>query len=202
MTGATTRRRLGTGNAKNRALLVDAAEQLLCEEGYAAVTARKVAARAGLKLPLVYYYFQTMDDLILEVARRNSDKRLSRFVQALASPEPLRALWELNSDPSRAIRAAELQALANHSEVIRSEVVATARQFRALQIEAVERLLAARGVDLEAYPAGAIVTIVAALARAMAQDCALGVDQGYAEAVTLVEGALAPLARDRPDANR
>ncbi len=91
-------RRLGTESAKNRALLIEAAERLLSAEGYVAITARKVAAKAGLKLPLVYYYFKTMDDLILEVARKNTAKRLKRFVRALTSPEPLRALWELSSD--------------------------------------------------------------------------------------------------------
>ena len=42
---------------------MDAAEQLLLEEGYAAVTSRRVGARAGLKPQLVHYYFRTMDDL-------------------------------------------------------------------------------------------------------------------------------------------
>lgn len=187
-------RRLGTENAKNRALLVDTAERVLCEDGYAAITARNVAARAGLKVPLVYYYFRTMDDLILEVVRKNTAKRNKRFVSALASSDPLRALWDLNREPSSAISTTELIALANHRESIRNEVVAIAREFRSLQIEAVDRLLAARGVDREAFPAGAVVTIVTALTRTMAQDCALGVSEGYDEAVALVERGLKMLA--------
>jgi AcrR family transcriptional regulator len=190
-------RRLGTETATNRALLIETAERLLCEEGYAAITARKVADKAGLKLPLVYYYFKTMDDLILEVVRKNTAKRLKRFVRALASPEPLRAIWELNRDRSSgAISTTELLALANHRESIRTEIVAAARQFRVLQIEAVDRLLASKGVDREAYPATAVVTIVAALTRAMAQDSALGVDDGYADAVSLIERGIEFLCRD------
>lgn len=185
-----TQRRLGAENAKNRALLIDATEQILCEEGYAAVTARRVASKAGLKVQLVYYYFQTMDELILAFARKNTAKRLERFVQALVAPEPLRALWELNSDPASAILATELIALANHRETIRTEIVANGQQFRALQIDAVAGLLAAKGVNPEAYPPSAIVTIAAALARTMAQDCALGVTEGYAEAVGLVQRGL------------
>ena len=42
-------RRIGAPDAKNRGVLLDAAEQLLLEEGYAAVTSRRVAERAGLK---------------------------------------------------------------------------------------------------------------------------------------------------------
>lgn len=190
-------RRLGTESAKNRALLIEAAERLLSEEGYVAITARKVANKAGLKLPLVYYYFKTMDDLILEVARKNTAKRLKRFVRALATPEPLRAIWELSRDHTSAISTTEVLALANHRESIRTEVVAAARQFRALQIEAVDQLLTAKGVDKSLYPAAGIVTIVTALTRAMAQDSAIGAADGYAEAVSLIERGIDLLLRDK-----
>lgn len=186
----TSQRRLGAKTAKNRVRLIEATERVLCEEGYAAVSARRVAEEAGVKLPLVYYYFKTMDDLILEVVRKNSARRRKQFVQALTSPDPLRAIWEVNRDHSSAISATELIALANHRESIRTEVVAAAREFRSLQIEAVDRLLADRGIDRETWPPAGIVAIVAALTRAMAQDRALGVDEGYDEAVELVERGL------------
>lgn len=195
VTGTTTQRRLGSESAKNRGLLIEATERLLIEEGYPAVTARKVASKAGLKVQLVYYYFQTMDDLILAVVQKNTAKRLERFEQALAAAEPLRAIWELNSDPPSAIPAAELIAMASHREAIRTEIIASSSHFRTLQIEAVAQLLKAKGVDLEKYPAAGIVTIVAALARAMVQDCALGTSEGYEEAVMLVERGLAFLSK-------
>ena len=46
---ASSSRRIGAPDSKTRALLVDAAEALLLDEGYAAVTSRRVAAKAGLK---------------------------------------------------------------------------------------------------------------------------------------------------------
>jgi hypothetical protein len=42
-------------------------------------------------------------------------------------------------------------------------------------------------VDPERFPAAGIVTIVTALARALVQDSALGVPDGYAEALKLTE---------------
>ena len=186
----TPQRRLGTETAKNRILLIKTAERLLIDEGYAAVTARKVASAAGLKVPLVYYYFQTMDDLLLEVVRKNIVERKKRFVRALASPDPLKEIWNLNRNQTNTISATEMLTMANHREALRPEIVAAAKEFRALQIEAVDRLLEAKGIDREKYPAGAIVTIVAALTRAMSQDNALGVSQGYDEAVKLVESGL------------
>ena len=67
-------RRIGAPDAKNRIVLLDAAEQLLIEEGYAAVTSRRVADRAGLKPQLVHYYFRTMEDLFLAVFHRRAER--------------------------------------------------------------------------------------------------------------------------------
>jgi TetR/AcrR family transcriptional regulator len=56
-------RRMGSPEAKNRAALLDAAEQIMLEEGYPAASSRRVAEKAGLKHPLVHYYFHGMDEL-------------------------------------------------------------------------------------------------------------------------------------------
>ena len=96
---ATTARRLGAETSKSRAALLDAAERLMLQEGYAAVTSRRVAASAGLKPQLVHYYFRTMDDLFLALFRRRAEQGLERQAQALASPQPLWALWDLSRDP-------------------------------------------------------------------------------------------------------
>lgn len=186
----TTQRRMGVEGAKNRDLLVEAAAHILVEEGYAAVSARRVAEKAGLKVPLVYYYFKTMDELVQAVVRRNSARRAERLEQAMTSSAPLRRLWELNSDPRAAITTSELLALANHKEAIRHEVVTAAREFRSFQIQLVQQIMAERGIDTSRNPPGAIVTLIAALGRAMAQDQALGVEEGYNEATTLLEQAL------------
>ena len=67
-------RRIGAPEAKNRGVLLDAAEQLMLEEGYAAVTSRRLAEKAGLKPQLVHYYFRTMEDLFLAMFRRRAEK--------------------------------------------------------------------------------------------------------------------------------
>ena len=98
-------RRIGAPDAKNRGVLLDAAERLMLEEGYAAVTSRRVAEKAGLKPQLVHYYFRTMEDLFLAVFRRRAEQGLVEAqAQALESPQPLWALWRFSSDPrSRAL---------------------------------------------------------------------------------------------------
>ena len=94
-----TARRIGAETSETRGALLDAAEQLMLAEGYAAVTSRRVAAQAGLKPQLVHYYFRTMDDLFLAVFRRRAEQGLERQAEALASDQPLWALWDLSRDP-------------------------------------------------------------------------------------------------------
>lgn len=185
-------RRMGVEGSKVREQFVDAAEQILRDEGYLGISARQVAAKAGLKTQLLYYYFRTMDDLILALVRRINERRMARFEEALASPDPLRALWELNSDPSGAAVAAELTSIATHREPIRAEIVRSAEQFRTRQIEAVARLLPARDDDL--FPAAGVVMIASALARTVVSESALGLTEGHAEALAILERVLRRLS--------
>ncbi len=184
-------RRMGVEGSKMRALFLDAAEAILREEGYVGISARQVAAKAGLKTQLLYYYFLTMDDLILAVVRRINERRRERFDEALAAPDPLRALWALSSDPSSAALSAELTSIAVHREAVRAEIVRAAQAFRALQIKEVSRLLGERGG--KDYPAAGMVMIAAALGRTLVNESAVGLSDGHQEALEIVERVLKDL---------
>jgi len=182
-------RRMGVEGSKQRTVLMDAAEAILCDEGYIGISARNVATRAGFTKQLLYYYFRTMDDLILALVRRINERRLERFENALLSAEPLRALWALNTDPSGAALATELTAIASHREEVRAEIVTSAQQFRALQARTVSKLLSKSG-QKASDSAAAIVMIAAALAKTVVSEAALGLTEGHAEALTVVERML------------
>src|SRR4051812_8386945 len=140
-------RRIGAPDAKNRGVLLDAAEELLLEEGYAAVTSRRVASEAGLKPQLVHYYFRTMEDLFLAVFRRGAEAAVVRQERALASSQPLWALWELSNDPEGNAFTIEFAALANHRKAIKTELARYGEQFRVRQREAVIEALHDHGID-------------------------------------------------------
>lgn len=173
-----------------RARFVDAAEAILAEVGEHGISARLVAQRAELKTQLLYYYFRTMDDLLRAVVQRVNERRTARFEAALAQPEPLRAMWEMMTDPSTAALAAELSAVANHREAVRDEIVSAALEFRAAQTRAVKALLPA---DASTASAGGIVMIAASLARMLVSEAALGLTEGHVEALLIVEDMLARL---------
>src|SRR6478736_6373374 len=66
-----------------RRRLLEATAQIMHDEGYAGATSRRVAAKAGVRQPLVHYYFPTMDDLFLAVLREGADEALDQMRAAL-----------------------------------------------------------------------------------------------------------------------
>ena len=191
----TTARRIAGPQAKNRAVLLDAAERLLLAEGYAAVTSRRVAAEAGLKPQLVHYYFATMDELYLAVFRRRAEEGLARQAVALASDEPLRALWDFSLDDAGTALTYEFVALANHREEIRSEIARYAERFRAMQVAALVGILESAGVDTSAFPPGAVSVFLTSLSRVVIMERTLGLTAGHEDAVAVAERFIAQLDR-------
>jgi AcrR family transcriptional regulator len=186
-------RRIGSTDSETRTRLVDAAEALLLEEGYAAVTSRRVGARADLKPQLVHYYFRTMDDLFLEVFRRRADDNLDRMARAVAADGSLAALWRLNRDPRGAAFMVEFMALAHHRPAVRDEVARYAERFRAAQVDAVQVALDRQGVAADVLPAEVAQVAMTALAQVMALEGGLGVTDGHAATVAFVETLIARL---------
>lgn len=195
MTTAPSSRRIGSQDSKTRAQLLDAAERLMLEEGYASVTSRRLAAKAGLKPQLVHYYFRTMDDLFLEVFRRRADANLARFERAIAEDGSLRNLWRLNADPRGAAFTIELAALANHRKAIRAEVARYAERFRAAQVAAVSAALADHDIAEDQLPPIVAVLTMTGLTQVLALEGALGVTTGHDTTREFVERTIARLER-------
>ena len=183
-------RRIGAPDAKNRTVLLDAAELLMSEEGYAAVTSRKLAARAGLKPQLVHYYFRTMDDLFVEAFRRRAEENISRFERAIAEDGSLGNLWRLNADPRGATFSIEFVALANHRKALRTEIARYAERFRAAQVEAVRAALVSHGIDEDELPPLVALLTMTGIAQVMALEDALGVTAGHDTTVAFIERAI------------
>lgn len=184
------KRRIGNESSETRALIVDTAEQVIREEGYAAASTRRVAIRAGLKPSLVHYYFPTTDDLFLAVFKRGAAQSDAMIEQALSSDDPLRALWGFFADTSRTTLAFEFVALANHRKVIGAEIARHSEAMRARQVAALEQLI---GEKLTASgsgtPAG-FSLVLAGIGRALVMEGELGVRSGHADARAFVEAWL------------
>lgn len=190
---AATPRRVRNGDAGARGKLIEATARIMREEGYAAATSRRVAAAAGVKQALVYYYFPTMDDLFVEVLRAGAEAALTRMRAVLVDDDPLQALWLMNSDSATTALNAEFMALANHRKAIGAELKAYAERVRDIETAAVTMVLRANGIDLGEYPPVAISMLIAQTARSLCNERAVGVTQGHDELRAFVQRLLSLL---------
>ena len=84
--------RIARGEA-TREQILDAASQVLREEGGAGATTRAVADRAGVRLSLVHYHFGGKGGLLAELLERENSRLLERQKSLYAGPEPLAEKW-------------------------------------------------------------------------------------------------------------
>ncbi|MBU9765325.1 TetR/AcrR family transcriptional regulator [Mycobacterium sp. TNTM28] len=172
-------------DSTTRRALIRATAQVMLEEGYAAATSRRVAARAGVKPALVHYYFPSMDDLFVAVLQAGAESNLSTQQTAFDEDAPLHALWDLNNAQGAALWM-EFMALANHRKAIRSEIAGYADRFRDLEESAMTAALQAHGVDTDEFPPVVMSMLVASLARILVLEQGLGISRGHAQAQDFV----------------
>jgi AcrR family transcriptional regulator len=196
-TAAASTRRIGAESSATRALILEAAEAVMREDGYGATSTRAVAKRAGLKPSLVHYYFPTTEDLLLAVFRKGAEQSDEWLEAALSGPDPLRALWRMLSDTSRNELTLEMMALANHRPAIRAEIAEHSERMRARQVEALVRMLGDRLSGPGGCPPAALTVILAGIGRALMMEGGFGVKGGHDEAREWVEQWLAKLAPDQ-----
>lgn len=180
-------RRPRAATEEKRKRILDATEEIILKEGYAAVSSRSVATAVGIQAPLVHYYFATLDDLFVAVLRRRAGRNVERMADALASPEPLRAWWELASDPRGTAMFVELLAAANHRPALKAEVGAIAREVRRMQMDALESLLGEYGIDADEFPPPLVAAAIQGLAFSAVQDRAAGYDTAPDEAIAAMD---------------
>jgi AcrR family transcriptional regulator len=182
-----TERRPDDEGARTRAAILDATEALMREEGYAAVSSRRVAGRAGLKSQLVHYHFGSMDELFLALLRRHTEEYFARQLQALTSRSPLRALWQFSLDAGRPQLVQEFIALANHRKAIRNELARTNEMARQIESAVLTRVLEDAGLARDDYPAAVVSLLIAAASRTLVTETTLGVTGGHPETLAFIE---------------
>jgi AcrR family transcriptional regulator len=169
----------------------------MANEGYAAVTSRRVAEEAGLNRALVHYYFHTMDDLFLALFRYRAEQGLAAQAKALGSGQPLWALWDLYRDTEGTALTAEFVALSNHRKAIRAEIATAVEQFRAAELAVLTRAFDRYGVSPEDISPAVAATLLASVTRFLAAEDTLGMSDGHTETVAFVERLIRRLEGDR-----
>lgn len=112
-----------------KARILDAAEALFSERGFAGTSTRDITAAAGVNLAAVNYHFGAKAALVREVFRRRfgalNDERLARLAQAVATagsaPVPVTALVRALVAPALHLGAEQGQACMRLMGCIHSE---------------------------------------------------------------------------------
>ena len=192
----TAQRRIGAKDSATRSQLLDAAEQLMMEEGYAAVTSRRVGKQAGIAPQLVHYYFRTMDDLFLEVIRRRSEAGLVAFAALLEGDPSLRALWEFQAGQPGGQLTIEFAALARHRTAVRAEIAKYGDRFRQMHTAALARVLERHGSSPEVWPPEVLTLVMTGVVQLLAQEQAVGMDTGHEDTKAFVGQLISRLERE------
>lgn len=166
---------------QTRTALLDAAVQLIVEEGWGAVTTRKMAERAGVRPGVVHYHFGSVTDLLvtasLDALKRELEHMLDMFEDAHDTSaglgDMLKTVATYSADDPLTILMSEALLAATRIEALRTELSDLLRQWRA----ATARWLQLQGVE----DAEATATVLTAALDGLVLHCLLDPTLGMEE---------------------
>lgn len=185
-------RRMGPKNSDIWNNMLDAAEDILRKEGYGELTSRHVADRISVKQRLVYYYFQTMDELIVETFQRLAVRELERLTNAMASHHTLRETWDICVHTTDTRLISEFMALANHSAALRKKVKKHIETCRDMHVAALTKAM--RGSRIKnVLPPEAAAIFATSAALTVHREKKIGVNAGHAEVMGVINAFISKL---------
>lgn len=183
---------------------LDAAERLLVTQGYANITTRKLAEEAGLNHGLVHYYFGSMQELLVQVLERFTERLIKRQREMYAQNIPFLEKWReamgyLEEDRASGYSKVwyELQALGWNDPEIRKRVVKVEHAWLGVVTEAMSQAVDEYGIDRKQYPIDAIVALIATFNEGMHLRMLSGITSGHAALLAWIDGWLVQLEKQK-----
>jgi AcrR family transcriptional regulator len=169
---------------------LDAAERLLVSVGYAGVTTRALAEEADANHGLVHYYFGSMENLLVRVLERFTDRMIARQRAMYEAPDvPFIEKWRtamryLDSDREYQKVWWELQALAWNRPELRERVAHVNREWRAVLSDAFAEPRERYGIPM---PLDALVSLVITFNEGIIIERLSGIETGQAELLQWID---------------
>ncbi len=170
--------------------LLDAAEQLLVEVGYAGITTRRLAETAGVNHGLVHYYFGSNENLLLKALERFTDRLIIRQRELYAEDVPFVAKWRtamsylVSEDLNYEKIWLELQALAWNNPEFGARLAQVNSEWRAVLTEAFAEPHRELQLDI---PLGALVSLVMTFNLGIIVERLGGIDAGHQELLDWID---------------
>jgi AcrR family transcriptional regulator len=181
------------GHETEQALL-DAAERLLLEVGATGITTRRVAEAAGSNHGLVHYYFGSVEQLLVRVLERFTERQIARQRELYASDAPFIEKWRtamrylISDDVAYEKVWLELQALAWNRPELRERVDGVNAEWRAVLTEAFAEPRERYGIEM---PLEALVSLVMTFNEGIMMERLSGVTDGHEELLDWIDAWLA-----------
>jgi TetR/AcrR family transcriptional regulator len=165
---------------------LDAAERLLIDEGYAAITTRRVAVEAGANHGLIHYYFGSMDELLARVLERFTERLVERQRAMYSADVPFREKWETawrfqeeDLEAGYPKIWLELQAASWNRSDLRDRVARVNAEWRTVLTEAFSNAAREYGLDRRQFPVEALVSLMMTFGQGYALERLVGIDEGH-----------------------
>jgi AcrR family transcriptional regulator len=186
--------------------LLNAAEALLVEVGYAAVSTRRLAERAGVNHGLVHYYFGSMEEVLLQTLERYTSRLIERQRRLYSSSGPFIDKWRqamsfLDEDLDSGYQKIwfELQAMAWNQPEMATRVRRVTDTWLGVLTDALGIALRAYGLE-NAFPLEAVVSLVATFNQGIILERLVGVDSGHRALLASIDAWLVDLeSRAEPE---
>ena len=175
--------------------LMDAAEDLLYEVGYAGVTTRAVAEAAGVNHGLVHYYFGSMDELLTQTLERFVEQLALALETLYADPTLTFAeKWRLGSqfwvdEPTSRFPKIllELLAMGWNMPSLRTRLTEVHARFRAIFERHFGQALREYGLPESQFPLKVIVAAVTSFQLGLIVEGLSGVEEGHQELLDWIQ---------------
>jgi AcrR family transcriptional regulator len=175
---------------KTRNAILDATEAIMREEGYAAVSSRKIAEKAGLKSQLVHYHFGNMDELFLALYRRSEDLFFTHMLKVLSSPDPMKKLWDLITTTEETTLVLEFTAIATHRKAFQEELVRSANRARSLENSVMAKAFGSKKLHTLKVTPNIMSFIIQSVSRAIVMERGVGITSGHDEVLEFIDALL------------
>jgi AcrR family transcriptional regulator len=175
--------------------VLDAAERLLVEIGYARLTTRRLAQEAEVNQGLVHYHFGSMEHLLVRVLERFTGRLVERQRAMYAADAPFLEKWRqamgfLDDDFASGYQKVwfELQAVAWNRPELRDRVAKVTDEWREVLTEALQQARDEHAIDM---PLDALVALVATFNQGMILERLCGIATGHRALVDWIDAMLA-----------
>jgi AcrR family transcriptional regulator len=178
--------------------LLEAAERLLFESGYAAVTTRRVAEEAGVKHGLVHYYFGSMEELFTQTLERLANRLAEPLEEHYANPDLTFAeKWRIvaqnwiDQPTSRFPKILlELSAMSWNIPQLRQRVSAVYARFRAIFERYFGEAMREYGLDESQFPLKVVAAAAGTFQLGVIVEGLSQFHEGHEELLTWVQSWL------------